>query len=223
MIKRNGIIFVLIAAMFCSCYTTTQVGSDNAGAIMTGAAIGNQVGGAIGGLIGENSRGGRGAFRGSAIGSILGTIAGAAIGNAVSQPREERYQEAEIIPEQSTAETIRYNSQVKIKQIRFIDDNRNQQINSNEECKIIFEIINDSDRPLRNVIPVVEEISGMKRIYISSSIMIEYIAPHDGIKYTAHISTGKKLKTGSALFHVGVVDEYGTELNWQEFEIPTSR
>lgn len=214
---------LLTAVLASSCYTTSQIGSNQAGAVMTGAAIGNQVGGAIGGLIGESSHGGRGAFRGSAIGSILGTIAGAAIGNAVSQPREERHQEVELIPERSTTEPDHHDSQVRIKRIRFIDDNRNQQINSNEECKIIFEIINESNRPLRNVIPVVEEVSGMKRIYISSSIMIEQIDPHEGIKYTAHITTGKKLKDGAALFHVGVVDEYGNELNWQEFEIPTAR
>ena len=47
-----------------------------------------------------------------------------------------------------------------------------------------------------NVVPVVTETTGMKRIYISPSVMVEQIAPHNGVKYTANISAGERIKDG---------------------------
>jgi hypothetical protein len=90
-------------------------------------------------------------------------------------------------------------------------------------CKIIFEIVNESNRPAHNVVPIVEEVSGMKHIYISPSTMVERLAPHDGIRYTATLESGKRIKDGHAIVRVAVANEYGEEADWQEFEIPTRR
>lgn len=88
---------------------------------------------------------------------------------------------------------------------------------------MIFEIINEGNRTAFNVVPVVVEITGMKRIYISPSVMIEQIKPHEGVKYTASINAGERIKTGEVIIRVAVADENGQEYDWQEFSLPTQR
>lgn len=202
--------------------------SGDPGAIFTGAAIGGNVGSAIGGLIGDSNGGWRGGYRGSAIGTIIGTIAGAAIGNAVSAPKQEEHgyriertesyePQADVYPALSVFDNL------KIRNIRFIDDSRDQTISSGESSKVIFEIMNEGDRTIYNIVPMVTETTGMKRIYISSPIMVEQIAPHNGVKYTANISAGDRIKTGNVTIRVAVADGNGQQYDWQEFSLPTQR
>lgn len=112
---------------------------------------------------------------------------------------------------------------MKIQNIRFIDDDRNHVISSEENSKVIFEIMNESNQTVYNVVPMVAETTGMKNIYISPSVMIEQIAPHEGIKYTANIHAGKRIKNGEIAIHIAVADEYGQEYDWQEFSLQTQR
>ena len=206
---------ILILLLFSSCITSNQtLGSGDPTATMTGASIGGNLGGAIGGLIGEGNRGPRGAFRGSAIGSIIGTIAGAAIGNAVTAPKAEQN---EVIP--STANS---HDGLRIRNIRFIDTDRNHIISSGESCKVIFEIMNEGTETAYNIVPVVEAI-GPKRLYISPSVVIEQLAPGDGVKYTANINADNRMKNGEITIHVAVADDYGQEYVWQEFNLQTER
>ena len=181
---KKYFIGLLALALACSSCGTSQMASGDPGAIFAGAAIGGNVGGAIGGLIGDSNGGWRGGYRGSAIGTIIGTIAGAAIGNAVSAPKQEEYgyriertEPYEPQPETYPAPSVFDN--LKIRNIRFIDDNRDHVITSGESSKVIFEIMNEGDRTVYNVVPVVTETTGMKRIYISPSVMVEQIAPHN--------------------------------------------
>ena len=53
--------------------------------------------------------------------------------------------------------------------------------------------------------------------------MIEQIAPQDGVKDTANVSAGDKIKTGNGNIRIAVADEYGDEYDWQEFSLPTQR
>ncbi len=216
------LLFSLCVIMLLS---TSCVTTRNAGAVMTGAAIGNNVGGTIGGLIESGSGGRHGAFRGSSIGSLIGTMAGAVIANEMTKPREQK-ESAEVRPQRRPSSSYSQpleNNHLKIRNIRFIDEGRNQTINSGEVCKIVFEIVNEGNRPAHNVVPVVEEVSGMKNLYISPSTMVERIGPDDGIRYTATLEAGKRIKNGVAVIHVGVGNEFGDEYDWQEFEIPTRR
>ena len=112
---------------------------------------------------------------------------------------------------------------LKIRNIRFIDDSRDHVINAGENCKVVFEIMNEGNRTAFNVVPVVAEVTGMKHVYISPSVMIEQIAPREGVKYTASISAGERIKTGEVIFRIAVADENGEEYDWQEFSLPTQR
>ena len=227
LISMHFIGILALAILFSGC-GTGRMASGDPNAVFAGAAIGGNVGGAIGGLIGESNRGWRGGYRGSAIGTIVGTIAGAAIANAATAPKQteeysyrvERTQPTYTPRPEGRPSAI---NNLKIRNIRFIDDNRDHVINSGENCKVVFEIINEGNRSAFNVVPVVAEITGMKRIYISPSVMIEQIAPQEGVKYTASISAGDRIKTGEVVIRIAVADENGQEYDWQEFSLPTQR
>lgn len=219
---------LLAFAILCSGCGTGRMASGDPYAVLSGAAIGGNVGGAIGGLIGESNRGWRGGYRGSAIGTIVGTIAGAAIANAATAPKQPEEYSYRIERTQPYNPRIKEEcssaiNNLKIHNIRFIDDDRNHVISSGENGKVIFEIMNEGNRTAYNVVPVVTETTGMKRIYISPSVMIEQIAPRNGVKYTASISAGERIKTGEVIIRLAVADADGQEYDWQEFSLPTQR
>jgi hypothetical protein len=206
----------------------------NPGAIMGGAAIGGSLGSSIGGLIGDSNHGWHGGYRGSAIGNIIGTLAGAAIGNALTAPRQERVDDDTYAPRVRRSERTdvtaprprqgqRPMARLSLRNIRFIDDNRNQAIDAGEDSKIIFEIINDGDHSAFNVIPIVETVNKSRNLWISQSVMIERIEPGEGFRYTASVHAGEKLKSGEVELRVAVADENGTIADAQEFTLPTRK
>ena len=114
-------------------------------------------------------------------------------------------------------------AQLKLRRIRFIDDHRSHVIDAGENSKIIFEIMNEGRKPVYNVVPVVETVGKVKHLGISPSVMIEEILPGEGIRYTASIHAGEKLKDGEVTFRVAVADENGMICDSQEFTLPTQR
>ena len=224
---KKQITVILLSALILNGCASGRMG--NPGAIMAGASIGGSLGGSIGGLIGDNNHGWRGGYRGSAIGNIVGTIAGAAIGNALTAPRQEPIEEDAYIPEvrevrvRKQPQVQRPLTQLKLRRIRFIDDNRSHVIDAGENSKIIFEIMNEGRNPVYNIVPLVETVGKVKHLGISPSVMIEEILPGEGIRYTASIHAGEKLKDGEVTFRVAVADENGIICDSQEFTLPTQR
>lgn len=226
--KKQLTVFLLSVLLLSGCASGRM---GNPGAIVAGASIGGSLGGSIGGLIGDNNRGWRGGYRGSAIGNIVGTIAGAAIGSALTAPRQEPIEDDAYVPEVREVRVQKYKkqpvrqpvSQLKLRRIRFIDDNRSHVIDAGENSKIIFEIMNEDRKPVYNVVPVVETVGKVKHIGISPSVMVEEILPGEGIRYTASIHVGNRLKDGEVTFRVAVADENGVICDSQEFTLPTQR
>ena len=226
--KKQLTVFLLSVLLLSGCASGRM---GNPGAIVAGASIGGSLGGSIGGLIGDNNRGWRGGYRGSAIGYIVGTIAGAAIGSALTAPRQEPIEDDAYVPEVREVRVQKYQkqpvqqpvSQLKLRRIRFIDDNRSHVIDAGENSKIIFEIMNEGRKPVYNVVPVVETVGKVKHIGISPSVMVEEILPGEGIRYTASIHAGDRLKDGEVTFRVAVADENGVICDSQEFTLPTQR
>lgn len=209
---KKLIVMLLSALMLTSCYTTRMGGSP--AAVSAGASIG----GVLGSIVGDRA----GGYGGSQFGALLGTVAGAAIGNAVTTPPKEKvYRETEEMNVPSGS----YNavSGLQITNIRFIDDNRNQAIDAGESCKIIFEIVNAGDVAAYNIVPVVEETSGMKHLQISPSAQVAYMNKDDRIRYTAVINAGKRLKSGEAVFRVYTSESNGAVSDIHEFSIPTHK
>ena len=226
--KKQLTVFLLSVLLLSGCASGRM---GNPGAIVAGASIGGSLGGSIGGLIGDNNRGWRGGYRGSAIGNIVGTIACAAMGSALTAPRQEPIEDDAYVPEVREVRVQKYKkqsvqqpvSQLKLRRIRFIDDNRSHVIDAGENSKIIFEIMNEGRKPVYNVVPVVETVGKVKHIGISPSVMVEEILPGEGIRYTASIHAGDRLKDGEVTFRVAVADENGVICDSQEFTLPTQR
>ncbi len=169
----------------------------------------------------------------SAIGNIVGTIAGAAIGECAdcSETGPDRgiclrsgsqtgAVSSKFKPRTQTQQQL---TQLKLRKIRFIDDNRNHAIDGGESSKIIFEIMNEGRNPVYDVVPIVETVGKVKHIGISPTVMIEEILPGEGIRYTATVYAGSKLKDGEVTFRVAVSDENGVICDSQEFTLPTQR
>ena len=120
--------------------------------------------------------------------------------------------------------SVTFNPELEIRNARFVDDDMDNVLRASETSKVIFEVFNNSDRVLYDVQPIVEETTGAKQIYISPSIHVEKIQPHRGIRYTATVQAGNRLKDGRATFRVRAIqgNEQVTS-RITEFNIPTRR
>lgn len=119
---------------------------------------------------------------------------------------------------------LNYNKQVELRNALFNDADRDGVIKAGEECKLSFEIMNNSDETLYNVFPTVIETTGNKHIHISPSLRVESIAPHSGVRYTASVYGDSRLKNGEAIINVSVSQgnkHLTTDI--KEFRIPTMR
>lgn len=115
-----------------------------------------------------------------------------------------------------------YNQKIEVRNARFVDDNHDQVLGSNEVSKIIFEVVNNSDQTLYDLEPQVVETTGNKRIYISPSIHVEQLTPGQAIRYTAMVKSGK-LKNGHATFCISVL-QGGREMSGvSEFTVSTRK
>ena len=226
--------------LMSSCGTYTGQGA------YAGATFGSILGSAIGGI--------SGGWRGSDIGTIVGMAGGAAVGAAIGAAADQKQQEqvygddridfdgagprdgrggytaaAPRTYDPMTDQTVpgysvRYNEQIEIRNARFIDADHDGVLHAGEECKVTFEIMNNSSKTLYDVQPTVFDVTGNKHIHISPNLHVESIAPHSGVRYTASILAGRKLKDGMAVIRVAVA-QGNREITSQmkEFSIPTRR
>lgn len=210
---KKLLLLLMVAVSMSSCYTTSMKGSPAA------VAAGSSIGGVLGSIVGDRA----GGWRGSQFGALVGTVAGAAIGNAVTTPRQEKVVVEERYPENAPTEPYYAPSGLRVTNIRFIDDNRNHTIDAGENCKLVFDIVNEGDVSAYNITPIVEEVSGMKHIGISPSAQISYLPQGDKVRYTATIAGGKRLKSGEAVFRVYTTESNGAVSVTQEFSLPTAK
>lgn len=120
--------------------------------------------------------------------------------------------------------SVTFNPELEIRNARFVDDNTDNVLRAGETSKVIFEVFNNSDRMLYDVQPIVEETTGSRQIFISPSIHVERIPPHRGIRYTATVQAGNRLKDGRARFRVRAIQgKEQVTSRITEFDVPTSR
>jgi hypothetical protein len=94
---------------------------------------------------------------------------------------------------------------LEIRNARLLDASRDGVLTRGEEARMVFEIYNNSSKPVFGVQPSVSEITGNKHIHISENILIESIAPGKGVRYTASIKAGSGLKNGEAVIRIAVL------------------
>lgn len=188
----------------------------NPGAIQVGASIGGIVGSIIGGNMGG--------YNGSSVGALVGTVAGAAVGNAATTPKKEIMIYRGYDPPEIYEEGIRMQEmpelEVVIKNIRFIDEGRNQAISAGEKSQIIFDLVSLAGLPIHGVTVYVEDISDTKHLKISSPLQISSLLPGSKLRCTAVVTAGKKLKSGAAAFRIQACEREGACSPAREFSIP---
>ena len=110
-----------------------------------------------------------------------------------------------------------------VRNVKFTDPDGNSTLTAGEQGDISFEIYNSGDGAAYNVEPVVKEISGNKRIMVSPGILVESLAAHKGLRYTAHVMAYKTLKDGTAKFSISVLANKQTATKDVTLTVRTSR
>jgi hypothetical protein len=113
---------------------------------------------------------------------------------------------------------------LEIRHPKIVDASRDGVLKRGEEARVVFEVYNNSSKPVFKVQPTVAELTGNKHIHISENIMVESIMPGKGIRYTASIKADNGLRDGEAVIRIGVV-QANKEVSSQsrEFTIKTSK
>ena len=99
---------------------------------------------------------------------------------------------------------VNINECIQLRNEDFSDSNGDGTITAGEECKVSFEIMNNSNVEIFDIIPTVIETTGNKHIHISPTVRVESIKPHQGVRYTATVLADKRLKDGNAVIRVTV-------------------
>lgn len=110
---------------------------------------------------------------------------------------------------------------LEIRHAKLIDENHDGVLSRGETARMVFEIYNHSSQPVYRVLPCVDEVTGNRHVFVSQNVLVESIQPHHGIRYTATIKGGHRLKAGRAVLRVGVMQS-GTEVSSQTREIVVS-
>ena len=222
---KKVIVYSLVGAMLLSSCSTTESGASN------GAFFGSIIGSAIGGISGGHRGSDIGTLVGMAGGAVVGAAIGQASEKAEQRKYDEYMRrrtdsgfdpnnggDDRIVMETEvpsntvsldelknmTGYNVNINESIQLRHENFTDANGDGNISPGEECKVSFEIMNNSDVEIFNVIPTVIETTGNKHIHISPTVRVESIKPHQGVRYTATILADKRLKDGNAVIRVTV-------------------
>ena len=222
---KKVIVYSLVGAMLLSSCSTTESGASN------GAFFGSIIGSAIGGISGGHRGSDIGTLVGMAGGAVVGAAVGQASEKAEQRKYDEYMRrrtdsgfdpnnggDDRIVMETEvpsntvsldelknmTGYNVNINESIQLRHENFTDANGDGNISPGEECKVSFEIMNNSDVEIFNVIPTVIETTGNKHIHISPTVRVESIKPHQGVRYTATILADKRLKDGNAVIRVTV-------------------
>lgn len=113
---------------------------------------------------------------------------------------------------------------LEIRDARIVESNSDGVLTRGEECTVILDIVNNTNNPVFNVSPIVEDVTGNKHVAVSPALSIEKIGPRQGIRYTATIKADRRLKNGEIVLRVGVKqgqNEVSSES--RRFTVPTSK
>lgn len=94
---------------------------------------------------------------------------------------------------------------LEIRNARIVDASRDGVLSRGEEVRMVFEVYNNSQKPVFHVLPTVTEVTGNRHIRVSENVLVESIMPGKGIRYTAVIKADNRLKDGEAIFRIGVL------------------
>ena len=198
---KRGVLSILSMVLLSGCVTQT---SQQVAGTMVGLQLGSVVGRAVGFTTGDS-------WRSVATGTAVGAVAGAMIGNTINAPKkndsegsgassakkskQDRRREQ---MEQAIAEASQQ-SDVAVGKIQFLPANGDNTLYEGECTKLSFDIINNSDRTIATVDPLV--VCSNRNIEISPMKRIEKLLPGEVVRYAVSI-VAKKLRSGTVSFIV---------------------
>lgn len=237
--KKLIVLALGACVMMSSCYTNTA----------TGAYVGGQFGHVIGSAIGGISGGWRGHDVGSLIGTVGGVAVGAAVGSAIDNAQERKYEERRAqrqTPRRTedgvyiggyddrlqdgvgdNDDRIAFSEQSPELEIRHAEVREFQKdgvLTRGEQCTVSFEIMNNSDHTIYDVLPMVEDVTGNKHVQISPNLRIESIPARQGVRYKASILADNRLKDGQICVLIGVaVGQGNAPVQTRRITVPTAK
>lgn len=248
---KKTIIFVMGSMLLLSsCGTYTGQGAYVGGTF--GSLLGSAIGGISGGWRGEHVGSIVGLAGGAVVGAAIGSAADQKAQERVAQYERQRNSDRQYGDNRQYGDSRQYDHQpdggyddridfdapgprettynnsvndaIVIRNARIVDGNHDGVLRAGEECKVMFEIMNRSDKVIFDVQPTVYDVTGNKNIRISPDLHVESIAPKGGVRYTANILADKKLKNGEVVIRVAVKQgnrEIASQV--KEIVVPTSR
>lgn len=112
---------------------------------------------------------------------------------------------------------------IEIRNVVFADSDNDGALSADETGKVMFEIYNRGGNEIRNIVPTVTADTNGRNIYISPSIMVESIAPGAGIRYTAAVKAGRRIKDGNIKLMVSASREDKPVSYVTVVDVPTKR
>ena len=249
--KKNLLLVLSGALLLTSCY---DAGSGAVHGGQFGYVIGSAIGGITGGGRGHDLGALIGTVSGVAAGAAIGAATEKAreeeyrarepkIGRKLDTVRSSgydnrdmsRYDESDYDPRGGGDDRVDFgigngpssrpdDSPLEIRNAVITETKRDGVLTRGEECTVRFEIFNTSEKPVYDIHPLVSDVTGNKHVKISPNLRVESIAPHQGIRYTATIRAGKKLKDGEIKVMLAVSHRQRVvSSQTRYFTVPTSK
>jgi len=242
MTMKKALTMILGAGLLMS-----SCGSYTATGAYTGSQFGHVIGSAVGGLNG----GWRGHEVGSIVGTVGGAVAGAAIGSAIDHSQQRKWEKRQQqqngtwrddnTQQRGTnrdngddprgrgddridfyGDDASYARGLEIRNIEIMESRRDGVLTRGEELTIVFEVMNHRDRAVRDVRPMVLEVTGNKHVHISRGVSVDRINAHQGVRYTARLQADRGLRNGNIVLRIGVAEGQRTvDSQVYEYSIPT--
>ncbi len=203
LVAMKRIVLSMISVVLLSgCVTQT---SQQATGTIVGLQLGSVVGRAVGAATGDS-------WSSGTTGAAIGAVAGAMLGNTLNAPKK-KSTEADAVASSAkkskqdrrreqmlqAIEKASQQSDVTVGKIQFLPANGDNTLYEGECAKLSFDIINNSDRTIATVDPLV--VCSNRNIEISPMKRIEKLLPGEVVRYTVSI-VAKKLRSGTASFIV---------------------
>jgi hypothetical protein len=113
---------------------------------------------------------------------------------------------------------------IELRNARIYDSDNDGVLSRGEQCTVVFEIMNNGTSTIYDISPIVEDVTGNKHVKVSPNLLVESIAPHRGVRYTATILADNSLKDGEIVVRLGVAQGKNVITSQsQQYTIPTRK
>ena len=236
--KYLSIVCLFAASVILSSCSTSPSYYSMSGT-MAGASIGSQIGEAIGWLSGGHNR-----YGSSLVGRVIGTAAGAGIGYSITQKQisnlNKQYDNRNTVSENTYNNTFTpesntinrnfrigknsktYNNSLCIGNISYQDENSDGKISKGETCTITYEVSNNTQWLISDLVVAISEETNTKRFAFSPSTPNVSISPGGTIRYKANVFCKKKPSQSNVVIKLSAYSNEKSMEVYESIKIPTT-